>query len=249
MGALIPSTAGGIPGVSLSFQAPRIPVSISYKYFFDRQLVKNTLQKAVHAALYKSGSIVMQTARRSIKRRGMARPKLKVMRENPDASLRDLIAMSEASGRRRDANQLRIRLRQIVAKDKSLPGSPPHTHKGNLRDKPGIVYAFDPTSESVVVGQGSPSIAWLASLHEFGGRETMQGWAWLPRWKRSYRAGIIGYWRVGTTPKNSSRWAQTKFRETFAYPARPYMRPAIARAIATRDIVKQFENKFRVGGV
>lgn len=245
--ALIPSMSGGIPGVSLGADI-RVPVSINYKYFFDKPRVINAMSKTKRLALYKAGSVVFQIARRSIKRMGMAKPRLRVMTENPDMSLRELIGMSEAGGNRRQANQLRRRLVEIQAKAPSQPGTPPHTHRGNLRDKPGIVYAFDPTTESVVVGQGSPSIAWLASLHEFGGSEDMVGWAWIPRWRGSYRAGIIGWWRVGRSPQNTSRWEQTRFRERHPYPARPYMRPAFAKAIASGRIPAEFRNRFRVGG-
>jgi hypothetical protein len=248
MGALLPSMPNLGAGLSLNAGA-RIPAGINYEYFFDRSRVINAMSKAKRAALYKGGSVVMQIARRSIKRQGMARPKLQVMNENPDQTIRDLIGMSEASGNRRQANQLRRRLLEIQAKAPSAPGTPPHTHRGNLRDRPGIVYAYDPTSESVVVGQGSPSIAWLAALHEFGGTEQMIGWAWIPRWPRSYRAGIIGYWRVGRSPKRLNRWEQTSFRENVPYPERPYMRPAFAKAISTGRIAKEFANRFKVGGL
>lgn len=247
MSALIPM--GGSPfGSVISTKMPGIPSAINYDYFFDRAAIQKRMDAATHKALYRSGSIVMQIARRSITRMGMAKPKLKIMNENPDASLRDLIWRTEATGDKRNNRALRERLLQIQAKAASQPGTPPHTHKGNLRDKPGIVYAFDPISESVVIGQGSPSIAWLASLHEFGGTEQMRGWAWIPRWPRSYRAGIIGYWRVGREPKRKDRWEPTRFFESVPYPDRPYMRPAIAKAIASKDIVKQFANRFRVGG-
>lgn len=245
--ALLP-TGGNPYGSVMQLRMPGIPAGINYNFFFDRATVKSSLSKMKHAALYKAGSVVMQIARRSIKRMGMAKPRLKVMTENPDSSLRDLIGMSEAGGNKRQANQLRRRLLEIQAKAPSAPGTPPNTHKGNLRDKPGIVYAWDGTSESVVVGQGSPSIAWLASLHEFGGREQMRGWAWIPRWPRSYRNGIIGYWRVGRTPGRTNRWAQTNFLEMVPYPARPYMRPAFRQAIDSGRVAAEFANRFRVGG-
>lgn len=246
--ALIPS--GGNPyGGAISLNMPRIPAGINYDYFFDRAVVKNALDDMKRKALYRAGSVVFQIARRSIKRMGMAKPKLKVMTENPDATLRDLIGMSEASGNKRQANQLRKRLLEIQAKAPSAPGTPPHTHKGNLRDKPGIVYAYDSTSESVVVGQGSPSAAWLASLHEFGGREQMRGWAWIPRWPRSYRAGIIGYWRVDRAPQRKDRWTPTSFYENVPYPERPYMRPAFRQAIDSGRIAAEFANRFKVGGM
>jgi len=238
--AFAPALSGGV-------NIPQIAARISYDYFFDRALIKNTLDAAVRRALYKSGSIVFQIARRSIKRQGMALPRLKVMRDNPGISIGQLITRTETTDRRSHRALIK-RLRQIQAREPSAPNTPPHTHRGNLRDRPGIVYAFDPTSESVVIGESDPSISWLASLHEFGGSQPMQGWAWVPRYPR-YQNAIIGWWRVGQHPQRTSLWEPTAFRERRVYPARPYMRPAIARAIASRDIVKQFQNQFRVGGL
>lgn len=242
--------AGSNPyGSAISLKMPGIPAGINYDYFFDRDTVKNTLEAMKRKGLYKAGSVVFQIARRSIKRMGMAKPKLAIMEENPDATIRDLISMTEASGNKKVNRQLRTRLLQIKAKAASQPGTPPHTHKGNLRDKPGIVYAWDGGSESVVVGQGEPTAAWLASLHEFGGHEQMRGWAWIPRWQGSYRAGIIGYWRVDRKPKRGDRWAPTSFYENMPYPERPYMRPAFRKAIDSGRIAQEFANRFKVGGM
>lgn len=241
--ALLPASGGLGAGLSLGGGAP-IPMRVDFRFFFDRPKVQNALSRMEHKALYKAGSVVMQLARRSITKKGMAKPKLKVQKENPNVTMRELIGREPPNSRNR--RQLMKRLLEIQAKPASQPGTPPHTHTGIFRRD--IVYAFDSGSSSVVIGQFMQGGAWLASLHEFGGTEQLQGWAWVPRWSGSYRAGIIGYWRTGRRPRNTSRWAQTSFRKTAVYPARPYMRPAMDRAIASGRIAEQFRNRFKVGG-
>lgn len=244
MGVFLPPGGGLSGGISLRGIDLGIPGRINVEFFFDRQRTKNALDKATHKALYRSGSIVMQIARRSIKKMGMAKPKLKVMKDHPDASLRDLLRDDRIP--ERSKRKVSERLFEIQTRPPSQAGSPPHTHKGTFRRD--IVYAYDPASESVVIGQFMDGGAWLAALHEFGGSMQMRAWAWLPRWPRSYTRGILAYYRMGSGPKRKDRWEPTKFTETFNYPARPYMRPAIRQAIASRDVVKQFENRFSVGG-
>lgn len=242
MSVFLPAGGGLLPGLSL--RTPGIPTRINFRYFFDRKAVKDALDEATYWGLYRSGSIVMQLARRSIKKMGMAKPKLKAMRDNPGVSLRELLKNNDIPDRTK--SKIRERLFEIQTKPPSMAGFPPHTHTGVFRRD--IVYAYDPTAQSVVVGQFMVGGAWLAALHEFGGTQTMQAWAFIPKYPRSYTKGILGYWRVGKRPKKVSRWEPTKFRETFAYPARPYMRPAMLEAVATRDIVKAFEGRFRIGG-
>lgn len=238
--AFLPVGGGGLgPGISLN--VPGVPARISFDAFLDREDVIAKVGKLKAKALRKAGYKVMQTARRSIKKMGMAKPKLKEMKERPGVSLRDLLHDDTIPEARKRA--IGRRLREIQAKSPSPPGTPPHTHKGVLRRD--IVFAWDSTSESVVIGSFMRGGAWLASLHEFGGREQMRGWAWIPRWPRSYRAGIIGYWRTDRSPRNRDRWEPTNFIEMFDYPKRSYMRPAIEKCAANGDVV----NSFRVGGL
>ena len=244
--SLIPR-GGSVLGVS--FNMPGIPAGISTDYFFDRAAVRNALKPAVHKALVRGGLAVMQIARRSITRQGMARPELKVMSENKNVSLANLVTMSDAAGNKRQANKLRERIRQIRAKDASPAGSPPNTHRGNLRDRPGIVCAWDSTSESVVIGpmRVDNQMTRIAYLHEFGGSQRMRAWMWVPKYRGSYTP-IVRQMPVGKRPARSDRWAVTDTVGTFVYPRRPYMWPAIDRAISSGRIAKEFANRFKVGG-
>ena len=87
---------------------------------------------------------------------------------------------------------------------------------------------------------------YIAALHEHGGMQQMQAWAWIPKYDRGYK-GIISWYRVGKGPKNKNNWAITSFRQTFAYPQRPFIFPAMRQAIDRGRISKEFEGRFRVG--
>jgi len=202
------------------------------------------MSDARYWALYRAGSVVMQIARRSIRRMGLARPRLQIMQENPGVPLRTLIA--DPATPRRTRNRLRQRLNEIGARPPSAPGTPPHTHTGIFRR--GITYAYDQSTESVVIGQTLEGGNWLAALHEFGGYQRMQGWAWIPRYPR-YTRGIILWQREGRSPRNTSRWAPTGLRQTMLYPERPYMLPAMERAVASGRIAQEFAGRFRRGGL
>lgn len=78
---------------------------------------------------------------------------------------------------------------------KSPPGSPPRSHRGQLRDL--IRYEYDPLHGCVVVGP----VVWsdVPAVHEHG--------------------GTLWVWSDGA-------------RVLAAYPARPYLRPALRRALA-----------------
>lgn len=238
-GQLLPMSGG-----SIGLGIPGIPMRINVDYFFDRAAVRGAMSDARYWALYRAGSVVMQIARRSIRRMGLARPRLRIMEENPGVPLRTL--MADPNTPRRTRNRLAQRLYEIQARPPSAPGTPPHTHTGIFRR--GITYDYDRSSESVVIGQTLEGGNWLAALHEFGGYQRMQGWAWIPRYPR-YTRGIIMWQREGRAPRNTGRWAPTNMRQTMTYPERPYMLPAMERAVASGRIAQEFAGRFRRGGL
>jgi hypothetical protein len=220
-----------------------IPVRINFDFFFDRASVQKTLDKAIYQGLYRTGSVVMQISRRSIKKMGMAKPKLKVMRANPDATLRQLLTRNNVSERTK--RKIRDRIFEIRFKPPSQPDTPPHTHAGTLRRS--ITYQYDPSTESVVVGGFMDGAPYIASLHEHGGTQRMAAWAWIPRYDRGYK-GIIAWYRIGKGPRNKSNWELTSsFRETFVYPKRAFILPALLDGIRRGRIAPQFAGRFRSG--
>ena len=243
-----------------SIGAVQTPVKIRFNFFFDRPNVASHLSKAKRAGLYKTGSVVMQIARRSIKKMGMAKPKLKEMKANPNASLVDLLRFHEATIRsgstskrdralaERARQKIKERMFEIKFRPASPAGTPPHTHLGTLRNA--ITYAFDPSTESVVVGGFMPGINNIVSLHEFGGWQTMQAWAWIPKGTPGARyRGIIGWWAVGRKPHlTPDRWQEmgSQWRKAFPYPARPYMGPALIEGIRRKRIPEAFRNSVKL---
>jgi hypothetical protein len=240
MSILLP--AGRNPlGSGLS--GPTIPMRINFDFFFDRASVQKALDKAIYRGLYSAGSVVMQISRRSIKKMGLAKPQLQVMRANPDASLRELLARRDINDRTK--RKIRERIFEIKFRPPSQAGTPPHTHFGTLRRS--ITYQYDPSTESVVVGGFMDGAPYIASLHEHGGTQRMAAWAWIPKYDRGYK-GILAWYRVGKGPRNTRNWELTSsFRRTFVYPQRAFMFPAMLEGIRRGRIAREFEGRFRVG--
>lgn len=215
-------------------------VKIDFRYFLDRAAVVDHVGKTKVKALKKAGYAIMQHARRSITKQGMAKGQLRVAKENPNIRLSELVNSPTIS--KRDRKSVVRRLQEVRNKKHSDPGQPPFTHTGMFRNH--IVFAWDPGSESVVVGQAMPKGDWLAKLHEFGGSERVQGFVLVPKYPR-YKSPIIRFVQAGMKPKDSSRWQPApRLTDTFNYPPRPYMRPALAKKIADGTVV----NSFRIGG-
>lgn len=226
-----------------SITPARVPVKIDFDFFFDKAGVAANLSAVKRKGLNRAGFAVMQIARRSIKKMGMARPKLKVSKENPGRDLRSLASDLSLTGKRRDyvtAEKLLQKAWEIRFKPASRAGDPPHTHTGILRRS--ITFAYAPNTESVVVGGFMDGIQHIVSLHEHGGQQQMQAWTWISSNSRKY-SGIIGWWAVGRQPhRRPNRWQQmgSQWVRSFQYPARPYMRPALIEGIRRGRIEKSF---------
>jgi len=219
-----------------------IPMRINFDFFFDRASVQKALDRAIYWGLYRAGSVVMQISRRSIIKKGMAKPQLKVMRANPDSTLRQLLARNDISTRTK--RKISERLYEIRFKPPSQAGTPPHTHAGTLRRS--ITYQYDPSTESVVVGAFMDGAPYIASLHVHGGTQQMAAWAWIPRYDRGYK-GILAWYRVGKGPRSKANWQITSFRKTFPYPQRPFMFPAMLEGVRRGRIAQEFAGRFRSG--
>lgn len=234
-----------------SIRPAEVPVRISFDFFFDRAGVAAGISAKKRVGLYRAGSVTMQIARRSIKKMGMAAPKLKVMTQNPKRSLRSLAADLAMTGKRRDyrlAEKLLQRSFEIRFKPPSRAGTPPNTHGGQLRKS--ITFAYDPRNESVVIGGFMRDIPRIVSLHEFGGKQRMQAWVWISDDSRKY-SGIIGWWAVGRKPHlRPNRWMPMgpRWQEDFDYPARPYMRPALIEGIRRGRIPAEFGKSVSMAG-
>jgi len=237
-----------------------VPVRIKFDMFFDRAGVAAGISRAKKMGLWRAGSVVMQNARRSIEKRGMARPKLKEQRSTSSEAMREVLRSREKMvstvyskrARKKDERalqQARERMFEMRFRTPSAPGNPPYTHGAQAQLRRSITYGYDAATESVVVGGFMKGIERLVSLHEFGGSQKMAPWAWVPDNDGNGYRGIIGWWAVGRRPK-SKRWKlmQRMKPNRFIYPKRPYMQPALEKGVASGRIVAQFANSVRMTG-
>lgn len=233
------------PGLQL--RVPSIPTAISTRYFFDRAEVKAALTRMEHYSLSRSGLLVRRTAAKSIKKVGAALPKLKIMRDNRNIPMAILL---KAPGLRASARRgLEQRIAEIKFPPASPPGTPPFTHVPHSRMlgfRRNLYNAVDLSTKSAVAGPSKKGDDWgIVHLHEFGGTKTLQQWMWVPEHPR-YKTPIVKWTSMRTSP-GGGRWLPTGQKQTFNYPARPYMLPALTAC--RPKLAKMFEGAFSAGRV
>lgn len=226
------------------FHVPGVSMRFTTSMFFDRDAVKSALSTMEYKALTKGSMRIKDYARRSIVKQGSARPKLKIMKDNPGVSLTALRDRPGTSAPTRRA--LDTRIMQIQARPPSRPGQPPHTHvpfSHMLGFRRNLYNFFDAQTRSAVVGPSKKG-KMLPFLHEFGGTQTVAVWVHRNR----YPGGpiITRTGAVGSRPINTSIWQPTSRSRTVRYPERPFMHPAMMRAITNGDLAKAFGGQFSV---
>lgn len=229
---------------------PRVPGRIALTgnvdFFFDRQFIRDSLNKAEWTALTRASLKVKDYARKSIKKRGWARVPLKIRRETGGGILGDLRALGMLGPRVRN-----LVIQEVQRPPASPAGTPPHTHTPHeghqasyLGFRRNLWNFYDPQTRSAVVGPSAKGRN-LPFLHEFGGTVNTQTMVWIPRMGRSMRRPIIrNVTEYGGLPKARGRWNPVGPAKTRVYPARPYMRPALRKAIRNGAIAKAFANTF-----
>lgn len=226
-----------------SFRVPSIPTTINVNMFFDRAAVKNALTAMEYKALSKAGMVVKDAAKRSIKKMGMAKPKLVEQKANPGMRLSDILARTTNNRRRAVIIE---RIRQIKFRPPSAPGSPPHTHVpfGHMLGfRRNLYNAYDKGSHSAVVGPSKKGSEWtIPMLHEFGGSKGLKEFVLVPKYPR-YTKPIIKW--VGIRDDPGQGWVATGQTKSAKYPARPYMAPALAKC--RPKLAKLFEGQFSAG--
>ncbi len=234
-GSLLPGLSGRLPG---------IPTTISVNMFFDRKSVQDALSAMEYRSLTRASLLVRRTAAKSIHKVGAAQPQLKVMKANPNLSLRQIAGMTGLKQSTRRAIEQRIR--EIQFPPSSPPGTPPYTHVPSshmLGFRRNLYNAYDRASRSAVVGPSKKGNDWtIPMLHEFGGQKTLAAYVWRPRYPR-YTKPIVRWFTANETP--DSNWMPAGQRKVFRYPARPYMKPALAKS--RPRIAKMFEGQFSAG--
>jgi hypothetical protein len=127
-------------------------------------------------------------------------------------------------------------MRRKTSGPPSKPGTPPFARVGTLRDQ--LFFAYDPSTMSVIVGPVGLGKAEVPALHEYGGsiavEETLYSIrkAATARQAASFRRLVVeGKIKVKPKPKRIRR---------LAYPARPYMGPALEIAADRGVIADEF---------
>lgn len=234
---------GGLGG----FNIPSISMRFTVNAFFDRKAVKDALTTAEYEGLTRSSMRVKDYARRSIRKMGLARPPLRIMTQNPGVPLATLRNRPGTTQRTRD--NIATRVREIRTRPPSAPGTPPHTHvpHGHMLGFRRNLYNFyDWMSHSAVVGPSKKG-RMIPFLHEFGGTQTLRQWVYRPRFDGAYNTPIVWNMPTGQRPANASRWDVANRTRVVRYPERPYMYPALLRAIARGDLARAFGGTFRAG--
>jgi len=125
-------------------------IGLTCEVFFDRGGLERQIQRREFRALNRLGGYARRIARNSIKPMGAARKPPKKFDRNGQWT-----------------KAFRRWYRELRDRPASPPGTPPHTHGGNLRKA--IVYGFDRAKRRVVVGPQASVMDEVAALHEHGG--------------------------------------------------------------------------------
>lgn len=244
MSFLAPGITGGSGFSNLAKSATgQFRVSITKHGFFDRQAIKDALKYMNMHALSRASLQVRRYAQKSIKKRGAARAlsKIEILHENTPLS--KLVEMPGLAPRTK--GMLIKKLRELKERGGSKPGTPPFTHVDGghmLGFRRNIYNAWDSSSQSAVAGpMMRGEVPTLPALHEFGLQKTLR--AYLYQGRTPSKSPMIRYFPEEQPPK-SRLWLRMKRRKRVGYPKRPFMRPALVRAIQKGDIARHFRNSF-----
>lgn len=237
------------PGLSL--RMPRVPVTIQTRFFFDGAEVKNALSNLEYEGAWRSSILVRRTAQKSIQKVGAARPRLKVMRDNPNVPMKLLLKQPGLRQSTRDG--LKLRIMEIQFPPSSPPGTPPYTHVPHshmLGFRRNLYNAMDPSFTSAVVGPSAKGRdPKLPHLHEYGGTRRLVEHAFLitPQQQRQWSGGKLRFMRAltkWTSPNEppGGGFLPTGNTRSVTYPKRPFMRPALQACLP--QIVRLYAGKF-----
>jgi hypothetical protein len=226
------------------FRIPGLMVTVSPSMFFDRREVQAALAVCQYTALMRVGGRIRDYAVHSIRQVGLARRPLRIQVMNPGIPAGQLASIPNLRQSTRRA--LIQRAWEIRNRPPSPPGTPPHTHvpfSHMLGFRRNLLYGYDRVRHVVVVGPAargdSPT---LPGLHEFGGRRLEQLFAWQLRYPRTLP---IVRWFPRDQAPYSNQWVPTGVTRRHVYPPRPFMAPALHRAIVRGDLARAFRGTFR----
>ena len=240
---MIPRVPGMIPNI------PSIGMKASVDLFFDRQAIRDAMSGMDHRALFKSGGLIRDRVRRIIKKRGVARLPLKVQEKFPGAGITSLVQMGVINPKL--GSKI---IREVQRPPASPAGSPPFTHTpyaghfaSYLGFRRNIWWYYDRSTHSVVVGPSKKG-RMVPYLHEFGGILRLRTWVYIPQIKTKrggMRRPITMQLPTGQRPHNQMHWRPMSLQTVAAYPARPFMKPAMEFCISNGSIARAFQGQFK----
>lgn len=230
-----PKGFSGASGVSTG----SVRIAVRTDMFFDRQAIRDATRYMNFHGLSRGSLVVRRIAQKSIKQRGAARPKPKIM--TPGVSINALLARPDLAPRTRGA--LVKRLKEIQTPQGSPAGTPPFTHVPSthmLGFRRNMYNGFDSQTQSAVAGPMQKGERWiLPARHELGLPVTLRAWFFLGKG----RGGIVK-WLDESVIDTYPGWTPTSKRKRIAYPKRPFMRPALERAASSGKLRQAFRNSF-----
>jgi hypothetical protein len=239
-----PGISGGSGFSNLArFGTGQFRVSITKHGFFDRRAVQDALKYMNFHGLSRASLAVRRIAMKSIKQKGHARPKTKIEKLNVGMTLSELVNSPGIPSRTK--GMLIRKLAEIQFRPPSQPGTPPNTHTDfshMLGFRRNIYNAWDSSTQSAVAGpMDRGEQPGMPALHEFGRSKTLRAYMYLGR--TPSKSPLVKWWDEGLAPK-SPLWKKMKRRKQVKYPKRPFMRPALTKAIQRGDIARHFRNSF-----
>jgi hypothetical protein len=246
---MIPRIPGLVPNI------PSVGMKASVDFFFDRAAVQAAMSAMDLKALSKASMLVKDRAKRIIKKRGLARLPLKVQEKFPGAGITSLMQMGVLGSTPRANRKLGNRIiREVQRPPASAPGTPPHTHTpyaghfaSYLGFRRNLWNYYDSQTHSAVVGPSKKG-RMIPYLHEFGGVLRLRTWVYIPQVKTKrggMRQPITMKLPTGQRPHNQTHWRPMSLQTVAAYPARPFMKPAMEFCVANGSIAKAFAGQFK----
>lgn len=207
-------------------------------------------------ALIRAALRVQSYARKSIKKKGDARRPLAMqVRIGELYNLNRPYPLGEIYRSRggltpRELATVTARFMESASKRNlgSQPGTPPHTHvppSHALGFRNNIFFGFDALRGSVVVGPRALGYdPFIGALHEYGGVREMVLYSLVSRGRP---VPVYQWFSVFARPR-PSMWRHSGVTKRAVFPARPFMRPALDRAVAAGDLARAFSRVVTASG-
>jgi hypothetical protein len=225
-----------------AYTTGRVDIIVRTHMFFDRQAVKDALRYMNYHGLWRASVAVRRIAQKSIKQKGLAKPLPKIATLNQGVPLNTLINSPAISSRAKGA--LIKRIQEIQNPKGSPAGTPPFTHVPGghmLGFRRNLYNAFDSNTQSAVIGPSKKGKQWsIPGLHEFGGVKRLRAWMYRSKWMKE---PLVKWFPEEEAPE-SSLWVPMKKTRAMHYPKRPFMNPALKKAIQSGKVAAAFRNSF-----